>query len=1048
MPVFFRPTNVSCFAAVALLLLAAALPAKADNSWIGQSGSTGDWTTAINWLVPLPPLQTDNVTIANGGTARIANATALARNLYLGATGTSGSLRIESGTLSMSTNAGTGIFIGSGLASRALLLQTGGEVRAATGQVRILSIGTGTDSVATYDHRGGTLAVQSLRIGSPSGIGAGTNVTGTYVLSGSGSLTASGVAYIGKAGSSGAFEMTGGSASVFEMYVQNGGTLNISGGRFSTTTRALNVDAGGDVVLSSGTLDTSTSVLTANMAGDFMQTGGSHISAPLSVSGSYGLSGGSLSIAGSAGLSVSGTLALQGAGTLTTTKLTQSAGLFHHVSSRYETGILAINGGTYRMSSGTLAIGTSWTLGSSATFDFDGGNGAVTVAPDATVNLSGGSIVNAGNASLTIMGSETLVILPSGFSPQVAFGSFLNEGTTYSVGSTLDVLAGRTLKLSGNFSDPVQVSGTLQAAAGTSLSLTNGLALQPGGVVSLGIAGGVSYGSGIYSMAGGSLTTRDFNLAYSGTTAFSQSGGSAQVTNISIGTGTDSVATYDHRGGTLAVQSLRIGSPSGIGAGTNVTGTYVLSGSGSLTASGVAYIGKAGSSGAFEMTGGSASVFEMYVQNGGTLNISGGRFSTTTRALNVDAGGDVVLSSGTLDTSTSVLTANMAGDFMQTGGSHISAPLSVSGSYGLSGGSLSIAGSAGLSVSGTLALQGAGTLTTTKLTQSAGLFHHVSSRYETGILAINGGTYRMSSGTLAIGTSWTLGSSATFDFDGGNGAVTVAPDATVNLSGGSIVNAGNASLTIMGTNSLAIFPSGVRPDSLFGTFLNEGTTYTVGSPLIVQNGRLINLTGEIQDPIDTAGTIRVADSLIVMSELSVQETGLVAGEGTVTVRGGTMRGKGRVETDVVLENAVIAPGLSPGVLTIEGNWIMDASSQLQLEITGSVSGSYDRLVVAGASTLNGTLAAFLNTELSLGTGFLVLDNQSSQPLHGGFGPSITASYNSQLYTFDINYAAGDGNDMSLLLVNITAVPEPSTYVMALAGLACGGYSLFRRRRAC
>jgi hypothetical protein len=27
-----------------------------------------------------------------------------------------------------------------------------------------------------------------------------------------------------------------------------------------------------------------------------------------------------------------------------------------------------------------------------------------------------------------------------------------------------------------------------------------------------------------------------------------------------------------------------------------------------------------------------------------------------------------------------------------------------------------------------------------------------------------------------------------------------------------------------------------------------------------------------------------------------------------------------------------------------------------------------------------------------------------------------------------------------------AVPEPSTYVMALAGLACGGYSMFRRRK--
>jgi hypothetical protein len=28
---------------------------------------------------------------------------------------------------------------------------------------------------------------------------------------------------------------------------------------------------------------------------------------------------------------------------------------------------------------------------------------------------------------------------------------------------------------------------------------------------------------------------------------------------------------------------------------------------------------------------------------------------------------------------------------------------------------------------------------------------------------------------------------------------------------------------------------------------------------------------------------------------------------------------------------------------------------------------------------------------------------------------------------------------------VEAVPEPSTYAMALAGLACGGYVVFRRR---
>jgi hypothetical protein len=31
-------------------------------------------------------------------------------------------------------------------------------------------------------------------------------------------------------------------------------------------------------------------------------------------------------------------------------------------------------------------------------------------------------------------------------------------------------------------------------------------------------------------------------------------------------------------------------------------------------------------------------------------------------------------------------------------------------------------------------------------------------------------------------------------------------------------------------------------------------------------------------------------------------------------------------------------------------------------------------------------------------------------------------------------------------VTVNAVPEPSTYAMALAGLACGGYSVFRRRK--
>ena len=44
-------------------------------------------------------------------------------------------------------------------------------------------------------------------------------------------------------------------------------------------------------------------------------------------------------------------------------------------------------------------------------------------------------------------------------------------------------------------------------------------------------------------------------------------------------------------------------------------------------------------------------------------------------------------------------------------------------------------------------------------------------------------------------------------------------------------------------------------------------------------------------------------------------------------------------------------------------------------------------------------------------------------------------------------AAGQSATFNPTTGTISVVPEPSTYAMALAGLAYGGYSLFRRRSA-
>jgi formylglycine-generating enzyme required for sulfatase activity len=70
---------------------------------------------------------------------------------------------------------------------------------------------------------------------------------------------------------------------------------------------------------------------------------------------------------------------------------------------------------------------------------------------------------------------------------------------------------------------------------------------------------------------------------------------------------------------------------------------------------------------------------------------------------------------------------------------------------------------------------------------------------------------------------------------------------------------------------------------------------------------------------------------------------------------------------------------------------------------------------------------------------------SSRGLRGGCWNNgqldLSSSYR---LTNDPSY---DDNFSGFRLASPVAVPEPSTCAMALAGLACGGYSLFRRRRA-
>jgi outer membrane autotransporter protein len=69
-----------------------------------------------------------------------------------------------------------------------------------------------------------------------------------------------------------------------------------------------------------------------------------------------------------------------------------------------------------------------------------------------------------------------------------------------------------------------------------------------------------------------------------------------------------------------------------------------------------------------------------------------------------------------------------------------------------------------------------------------------------------------------------------------------------------------------------------------------------------------------------------------------------------------LKGSGTISGDLTLGNATLAPGFSPGSLTVSGNLNMTASSVLNVELGGTAQGSgYDYLNVLGTANLAGTL---------------------------------------------------------------------------------------------
>ncbi len=272
--------------------------------------------------------------------------------------------------------------------------------------------------------------------------------------------------------------------------------------------------------------------------------------------------------------------------------------------------------GRYELTGGSLRIAGG--LDNKGTLDFGGGTGAIQ-ADNAIVKFVAAPL-NTGSATLTITGNS-LLIVPTGFDPGAAFGTYGNAGPTHIAGTTLTVPPGQAISGWGSIDDYVECGGTIAASADgdgfLGLSLYGGVMVSGTGNVSLG-DGTLSVNAPGSGISAGALSARSESIGSQGTGTFTQMGGTNTVNNfLYVGYSSGSSGRYELSGtGALSARNVIVGRE----------GTGIFRQSGGSNWAGHLYLGYyPGSKGTYTISGGVLSAARLYVgySGQGTLDITG-----------------------------------------------------------------------------------------------------------------------------------------------------------------------------------------------------------------------------------------------------------------------------------------------------------------------------------------------------------------------------------------------------------------------------------------
>ena len=311
--------------------------------------------------------------------------------------------------------------------------------------------------------------------------------------------------------------------------------------------------------------------------------------------------------------------------------------------------------------------------------------------------------------------------------------------------------------------------------------------------------------------------------------------------------------------------------------------------------------------------------------------------------------------------------------------------------------------------------------------------------FTAGNLQLTAGTFSGSNAAISGAVDWTGGAMSGGWAVGAGQTFNAKPGTDKNFSGTTFVN--NGTLNWQTTDRMGFLSSAVTNIGLLNIQADANLTYIGGNASTFTN----------------LGTLRKSGgngSTVIGANVNFSNPGVIeAQSGTLVLpdnfsNPGTIKGGAAIQTTKLTNSGHIAPGNSPGTLTLAGNFEQTTDGVIDIELASSV--LFDKFVVNGTAKLAGTLALQCVGACSLNANdsFVILD--STGDLSGTFA-SVTASGFGNGFNYSVRYDyAADLVELRVIAPGIPApVPEPQTWAMLLAGLGLAGCIVRRkgRRRA-